>query len=64
MVTLKGGVVGLMFDARGRQPFRLPEDRAARIAKLNQWNEALSLYPPRDAAKISEANLRPVEAGA
>ena len=64
VVTLKGGVVGLMFDARGRQPFRLPEDRAARIAKLNQWNEALSIYPPRDAAKISEANLRPVEAGA
>ena len=63
-VTLKGGVVGLIFDCRGRQPFKLPEDRAARIAKLNQWNEALDIYPPRDARKVSTAELRPVEAGA
>jgi hypothetical protein len=64
VVTLKGGVVGLIFDARGRQPFKLPEDRVARIAKLNQWNEALGIYPPRDAAKVSVAELRPVEARA
>ena len=44
-VTLQGGVVGLIFDCRGRQPFRLPEARAARIAKLNEWNEALDIYP-------------------
>ncbi len=44
-VTLKGGVVGLFFDCRGRQPFLLPEDRARRIAKLNDWNEALGIYP-------------------
>jgi hypothetical protein len=61
-VTLKGGVVGVIFDCRGRQPFKLPEDRAARIAKLNQWNEALDLYPPRDTQKVSTAELRPVEA--
>jgi hypothetical protein len=63
-VILKGGVVGLIFDCRGRQPFKLPEDRATRIAKLNQWNEALNIYPPRDARKVSTAELRPVEAGA
>jgi hypothetical protein len=62
VVTMKGGVVGLIFDCRGRQPFRLPEDRAARIAKLNLWNEALGIYPPRDAHKVSTAELRPVEA--
>jgi len=62
VVTLKGGVVGLTFDCRGRLPFKLPEDRAARIAKLNQWNEALDLYPPRDVSKVSTAELRPVEA--
>jgi uncharacterized protein (TIGR01319 family) len=44
-VTLRGGVVGLVFDCRGRQPFGLPEDRAGRIAKLNEWNEALGVYP-------------------
>jgi len=44
-VTLKGGVVGIIFDCRGRQPFGLPEDRTRRIAKLNEWNEALDIYP-------------------
>jgi MutL-like protein len=54
-VTLKGGVVGLIFDGRGRLPFRLPEDRAARIAKLNQWNESLGIYPERAAAAAAPA---------
>ncbi len=44
-VTLKGGVVGVIFDCRGRQPFGLPEDRTRRIAKLSEWNEALGIYP-------------------
>ena len=44
-VTLRGGVVGLIFDGRGRQPFGLPEDRIKRIAKLGEWNEALDIYP-------------------
>ncbi len=64
VATLKGGVVGLIFDTRGRQPFRLPEDRVARIAKLTQWNEALSIYPPRNTAKASVAELRPLAARA
>ena len=44
-VPLKGGVVGLVFDCRGRLPFALPPDRAKRIAKLNEWNAALGVYP-------------------
>ena len=44
-VSLRGGVVGLIFDCRGRRPFTLPEDRARRIAKLTEWNEALGIYP-------------------
>jgi len=44
-VTLRGGVVGLVFDCRGRRPFGLPEDRARRIEKLNEWNDALGIYP-------------------
>ncbi len=42
---LNGGVVGLIFDTRGRQPFTLPEDKATRIAKLREWNKVLDLYP-------------------
>src|SRR5262245_1836570 len=42
--TLKGGVVGVIVDARGR-PFSLPADKARRIEKLNEWKEALGLYP-------------------
>ncbi len=44
-VSLRGGVVGLIFDCRGRRPFALPEDRTRRIAKLTEWNEALGIYP-------------------
>lgn len=41
---LKGGVVGLIFDARGRQPFDLPSESAARIEKLAEWAAAMGLY--------------------
>ncbi len=44
---LEGGVVGLVFDGRGRQPFNLPEDDSARIAKLQEWAKALDIYPDR-----------------
>jgi len=39
-----GGVVGLILDGRGR-PFDLPSDRAARVAMLERWNQALNIYP-------------------
>ena len=42
---LKGGVVGLIFDARGRRPFLLPADPATRVAKLSEWATAMELYP-------------------
>jgi uncharacterized protein (TIGR01319 family) len=41
---LKGGVVGLIFDARGRQPFELPTDPDERVAKLAEWAAAMELY--------------------
>jgi hypothetical protein len=61
-VSLRGGVVGLIFDCRGRRPFTIPEDRTRRIAKLSEWNEALQIYPSaarREAAVAGE----PVGAG-
>jgi len=42
---IHGGVVGLLIDTRGRRPFALPDDPAARIARLRAWNRALSVYP-------------------
>jgi uncharacterized protein (TIGR01319 family) len=44
---LEGGVVGLIFDGRGRKPFNLPEDDATRIKKLQEWSLALDIYPER-----------------
>ncbi len=43
--TVRGGVVGLVIDTRGRRPFALPVDPATRIARLREWNRALDLYP-------------------
>ncbi|MDH4211234.1 MAG: glutamate mutase L [candidate division WOR-3 bacterium] len=42
--TIKGGMVGIMLDCRGR-PFRLPEDKRKRIASINDWFTATDLYP-------------------
>ncbi|MBN2609582.1 MAG: glutamate mutase L [Candidatus Fermentibacteraceae bacterium] len=44
---LEGGVVGLIFDGRGRSPFLLPQDDSARIGKLQEWSTALDIYPER-----------------
>jgi uncharacterized protein (TIGR01319 family) len=41
----RGGVCGLIVDTRGRHPFALPQDSAARIASLRSWNRALGVYP-------------------
>lgn len=42
---LEGGTVGIILDGRGR-PFKLPEDRAVRIAKLREWLQAFGLPLP------------------
>jgi hypothetical protein len=42
---IPGGVVGLIVDARGRRPFELPAQPAARIQRLRRWHRALGLYP-------------------
>ena len=41
---IRGGVVGVAVDTRGRRPFTLPSDPATRISRLRQWNRALDLY--------------------
>jgi len=42
--TAHGGVVGVLFDARGR-PLELPAKEAARRAAVAQWGATLELYP-------------------
>ncbi|MBT9259205.1 MAG: glutamate mutase L [Clostridiales bacterium] len=41
---VKGGVVGLIFDGRGR-PIELPAQDGKRRAKLLEWLRALDVYP-------------------
>ena len=43
LATLRGGVVGLMLDGRGR-PFNLPVDDKERVKKLVEWFNELKLY--------------------
>ncbi|MBE0433680.1 glutamate mutase L [candidate division WOR-3 bacterium] len=42
--TVRGGIVGVILDCRGR-PFRLPDDTRKRITALNNWFAAAGLYP-------------------
>ena len=44
-VDLYGGVVGIVLDTRGRQPFVLPADKTERIAALKKWMKELKIYP-------------------
>jgi uncharacterized protein (TIGR01319 family) len=41
---LKGGVVGVVIDTRGR-PLTLPADKTERVNLLGKWAEAMDLYP-------------------
>lgn len=42
--AVKGGVVGLLLDGRGR-PLQLPTDPQARVTALTCWYKAVDLYP-------------------
>jgi len=41
---VRGGVVGLIFDGRGR-PLELPKNDSERKEKLNQWFKSINMYP-------------------
>jgi len=40
---VEGGLVGIVFDCRGR-PLELPEQDSQRVAKLLEWLEAMGMY--------------------
>ncbi|HZC67793.1 MAG TPA: hypothetical protein VE201_04165, partial [Nitrospirales bacterium] len=41
---VRGGVVGVVLDGRGR-PLQLPTKTEERVGALKQWHSALNLYP-------------------
>ncbi|MDD5089709.1 MAG: glutamate mutase L [Candidatus Wallbacteria bacterium] len=43
--TVHGGVVGVIFDTRGRRPFELPSGKSERVAKMQRWLTAMNAYP-------------------
>ncbi|MGB3479748.1 MAG: glutamate mutase L [bacterium] len=43
-VNVFGGIVGLIIDCRGR-PFKLPDSKVKRMEKLNEWFDAMDMYP-------------------
>ena len=43
-ITIYGGVVGLIFDGRGR-PLNLPDNDTERIEKLQLWSKSINEYP-------------------
>jgi uncharacterized protein (TIGR01319 family) len=42
--AVKGGVVGVLLDGRGR-PIQLPTDSQARVTALTRWHQVVDLYP-------------------
>ncbi|MCB5259682.1 MAG: glutamate mutase L [Candidatus Cloacimonetes bacterium] len=44
-VELHGGIVGIVLDTRGRQPFNLPSEKTERIKYLKKWMQELKAYP-------------------
>nr|MBI3613779.1 glutamate mutase L [Nitrospirota bacterium] len=47
---VRGGVVGLLLDGRGR-PLQLPSDNQARLKALTKWYQAVDLYPKQDVKR-------------
>jgi len=42
---LHGGVVGIVLDTRGRQPFLLPVEASERVPLLKKWMKEYNVYP-------------------
>ena len=55
---VKGGLVGLIVDARGR-PLRFPEDQDARLAQVRQWWTAFDAIPNAGTPQIQPSTGEP-----
>ena len=47
---VKGGVVGIILDGRGRQPFTISKDINVRIDSLVKWSSEVEEYPEENLA--------------
>ena len=43
--NIYGGVVAIILDARGRQPFNLIDNTEDRVSQLKEWSEETDEYP-------------------
>ena len=55
---VKGGLVGLIVDARGR-PLRFPEDQDARLAQVRQWWTAFDAIPNAGTPQMQPSTAEP-----
>jgi len=51
VAEVEGGVVGLIFDGRGR-PLVIPEREEERVESLMRWFESLDVYPHLEEVKV------------
>ncbi len=51
VAEVEGGVVGLIFDGRGR-PLVIPEKEEERVESLLRWFESLDVYPHLEEVKV------------
>ena len=51
VAEVEGGVVGLIFDGRGR-PLVIPEKEEERVESLMRWFESLDVYPHLEEIKV------------
>lgn len=42
---VNGGVVGIIFDTRGRRPFEIPKNKSERVSRIQKWLAAINMYP-------------------
>ena len=49
---VSGGVVGIILDGRGRQPFNLTENTENRVSQLKEWSEETDEYPQLENSNV------------
>ena len=49
---VSGGVVGIILDGRGRQPFNLTENTENRVLQLKEWSEETDEYPQLENSNV------------
>ena len=51
-LNIKGGVVGVVLDGRGRKPFNLPKSSDIRINSLLKWSDEIDEYPKGETDNV------------